>query len=52
MRALAVELALTNAGGKDPLLWILDSLASLERAVAEDFRSRVQSITDLVRLRA
>ena len=51
MRALILGLALTNAGSEDPLLRILEALASLEKAVAEDFRSRGQSITDLVRRR-
>ncbi len=49
MRALILGLALTNAGSEDPLLRILEALASLERAVSEDFRLRGQSITDLVR---
>ncbi|KAL9138175.1 MAG: hypothetical protein Q9175_000599 [Cornicularia normoerica] len=48
MRALILGLALTNAGSEDPLLRIIEALASLEKAVAEDFRSRGQSITDLV----
>ena len=48
MRALILGLALTNAASEDPLLRILEALVSLEKAVAEDFRSRGQSITDLV----
>ncbi|KAF6225254.1 hypothetical protein HO133_010451 [Letharia lupina] len=48
VRALILKLALTKARSEDPLLRILEALASLERAEAEDFRSRGQSITDLV----
>ena len=33
---------------EDPLSLIIDALAALEKTVAEDFRSKCQSISDLV----
>ena len=33
---------------EDPLALIIDALAALEKTVAEDFRSKCQSISDLV----
>ena len=48
IRSLIMKLGLVNAAAEDPLSMTLQALTALERTVAEDFRSRGQSITDLV----
>jgi len=48
LRQLTRICASCHAEVEDPLLQIIEALTALERTVAEDFRSRGQSITDLV----
>lgn len=42
------DLSLTNLNDEAPFTQIIESLAALEKTVAEDFRSRGQSVSDLV----
>ncbi|MCJ1280453.1 hypothetical protein MMC21_008281 [Puttea exsequens] len=48
IRSLLQVLKLKDAEREDSLLQIIEALTALEKTVAEDFRSRGQSITDLV----
>ena len=49
IRQLLQDLKLSEVELEDPLLPIIEALAALEKTVTEDFRSRGQSISDLVR---